>query len=139
MTKSADELEHEVEASRSKLDQTLDSLQSRLNVSGVTANLMNPEWRARTLHGNTDRFVGTARANPLPALLILGGLGFLVYDVVRRAAETRRLAQMPVDPPLPDTDKHLAENSQDRLHDKLDAALEESFPGSDPVSVKITK
>ena len=77
MSKSADEREHEVEASRSKLDQTLDSLQSRLNVSGVTANLMNPEWRARTLHGNTDRFVGTARANPLPVLLILGGPAWL--------------------------------------------------------------
>src|ERR1700712_5768257 len=122
MTKSADGLGDEGEASRSKLDQTTNSLQSRLNVSGVTANLMNPEWRARTLHGNTDRFVGTARANPLPVLLILGGLGFLVYDVVRRAAETRRLAQMPANPPLPNTDSALAENSQDRLHDKLDVA-----------------
>ena len=139
MTKSADELEHEVEASRERLDQTLDSLQSRLNVAGVTANLMNPDWRARTLHGSTDRFVGSAQANPLPVLLILGGLGFLVYDVVRRAAETRRLAQMPANPPLPNTDSGLAENSQDRLHEKLDAALEESFPGSDPVSVRITK
>ena len=139
MTKSADELEHEVEASRSKLDRTLDSLQSRLNVSGVTANLMSPAWRARTLHGNTDRFVGAARANPLPVLLILGGLGFLVYDAVSRTAQARRLAVMPADPLRPDTDRHMHENSQDRLHDKLDAALEESFPGSDPVSVRITK
>jgi ElaB/YqjD/DUF883 family membrane-anchored ribosome-binding protein len=139
MTNSADELEHEVEASRNKLDQTLDNLQSRLNVSGATANLMDPEWRARTLHANTDRFVGTARANPLPVLLILGGLGFLLYDAVRRAAEARRLASTPANPPLPDTDRHLAENSQDRLRDTLDDALEESFPGSDPVSVRITK
>ncbi|GJE42796.1 DUF3618 domain-containing protein [Methylobacterium soli] len=139
MTKSADDLEHEVEASRSKLDRTLDSLQSRLNFSGATANLMNPEWRARTLHGNTDRFVGAARTNPLPVLLILGGLGFLVYDAVSRAAEARRLAMRPAAPPRPNTDRHLDENRQDRLHDKLDAALEESFPGSDPVSVRITK
>jgi len=36
-------------------------------------------------------------------------------------------------------DKHLAENSKENLDEKLDNASEESFPGSDPVSVKITK
>lgn len=36
-------------------------------------------------------------------------------------------------------DKHLAENSKENLDEKLDNAAEESFPGSDPVSVKITK
>jgi hypothetical protein len=37
------------------------------------------------------------------------------------------------------TDKHLPENSKENLDKKLDQAAEESFPGSDPVSVKITK
>lgn len=37
------------------------------------------------------------------------------------------------------TDHALPENSQDNLDAKLDRASEESFPGSDPVSVKITK
>jgi hypothetical protein len=100
---------------------------------------MNPAWRAKTLHGNTDRFLGAARANPLPVLLIVGGLGFLVYDAVSRAAEARRFAVMPANPPLPGRDGDLVANSQERLHHKLDAALEESFPGSDPVSVRITK
>lgn len=36
-------------------------------------------------------------------------------------------------------DKHLKENSQAKLNEKLDEALEETFPTSDPVSVKITK
>ena len=36
-------------------------------------------------------------------------------------------------------DKALSENSQENLDRKLDQAIEESFPGSDPVSVKITK
>ena len=36
-------------------------------------------------------------------------------------------------------DKKLAENSQKSLDKKLDHALEETFPTSDPVSVKITK
>lgn len=37
------------------------------------------------------------------------------------------------------TDKDLPENSKENLDDKLDNAVDETFPGSDPVSVKITK
>jgi hypothetical protein len=36
-------------------------------------------------------------------------------------------------------DHELDENSKEKLDDRLDQAGEESFPGSDPVSVKITK
>ncbi len=37
------------------------------------------------------------------------------------------------------SDKHLPENSHENLDKKLDDAMDETFPGSDPVSVKITK
>jgi hypothetical protein len=36
-------------------------------------------------------------------------------------------------------DKHQPENKQANLNERLDEALEETFPSSDPVSVKITK
>ena len=36
-------------------------------------------------------------------------------------------------------DDQLPENSKKKLDRKLDEALEETFPTSDPVSVKITK
>jgi len=36
-------------------------------------------------------------------------------------------------------DHNLPENSKERLDEKLDQGVEETFPGSDPVSVKITK
>ncbi len=36
-------------------------------------------------------------------------------------------------------DERLPENSKKNLEKKLDHALEETFPTSDPVSVKITK
>jgi hypothetical protein len=36
-------------------------------------------------------------------------------------------------------DKSLAENRKDQKDERLDEALEETFPSSDPVSVKITK
>jgi hypothetical protein len=37
------------------------------------------------------------------------------------------------------SDKKLPENSKENLDEKLDNAVDETFPGSDPVSVKITK
>jgi hypothetical protein len=42
-------------------------------------------------------------------------------------------------PPKDEADHTLAENSDENLDGKLDQALEETFPTSDPVSVKITK
>jgi hypothetical protein len=36
-------------------------------------------------------------------------------------------------------DRKLPENSKENLDKKLDHAVDETFPGSDPVSVKITK
>ena len=36
-------------------------------------------------------------------------------------------------------DNKLPENSKENLDEKLDHAVDETFPGSDPVSVKITK
>ncbi|MBY0294573.1 MAG: hypothetical protein K2X71_00825 [Methylobacterium sp.] len=36
-------------------------------------------------------------------------------------------------------DKHLPDNRQDKLNERLDEGLEETFPTSDPVSVKVTK
>ena len=40
---------------------------------------------------------------------------------------------------MPGTDKSLPENSKENLDRKLDHAVEETFPTSDPVSVQITK
>ncbi|MET7247508.1 hypothetical protein ABZT49_29585 [Methylobacterium sp. EM32] len=36
-------------------------------------------------------------------------------------------------------DKARPENQQSKLNERLDEGLEETFPSSDPVSVKITK
>src|SRR5918997_625767 len=40
---------------------------------------------------------------------------------------------------MPESDKRLPENSKQNLDRKLDHAVEETFPTSDPVSVMITK
>src|SRR4051812_8148226 len=98
MSKSADELEHEVEASRERLDRTLDSLQSRLNVSGFARDLAGLRHSGRTLNESAEDLLKAHRANPITAILICAGLGYLVYDAVRRAAERRRLSVAPNDP-----------------------------------------
>jgi hypothetical protein len=40
---------------------------------------------------------------------------------------------------MPESDKSLPENSKENLDRKLDHAVEETFPTSDPVSVQVTK
>lgn len=138
MSKSADEIEHEVEESRARLDRTLDDLQSRLNVSDMARNLGGLR-QSTLLDGGAERLMAEARANLVLVLLICAGLGYLVYDAIREAAARRRLARLGAGPSVSVLEANLAENRADRLNDRLDAGLEESFPGSDPVSVRITR
>lgn len=140
MSKSADELEHEVEATRGRLETTLADLSSRLNPSSLAEELTGTRDPGGAVSLTAERLTVSLRANPLPALLIGAGLAFLVYETMRQGAERRRLCviseaaalRRPPDGTLPG-------NHPDRLEDKLDEALEETFPGSDPISVKITK
>jgi hypothetical protein len=140
MSKSVDELERDVEASRGRLDGTLAELQSRLNPSSLAEDLTgtrNPVGAAALTAG---RLSDTVRANPLPVLLIGAGIAFLAFATVRQAAERRRLRLISEEKGLkPPLDAALPGNHPDRLEEKLDEALEETFPGSDPVSVRITK
>ena len=138
MTKSADELEREVEATRERLQGTLTNLQSRLTPASLSEDLVGIRGPSKAVNLTAERLLGTVRSNPVPVLLICAGLGYLVYDAVMRAAEQRRLRVVAAEA-QPRRDGELAGNDPDRLEDKLDEALEETFPGSDPVSVKITK
>ncbi|GEP12514.1 DUF3618 domain-containing protein [Methylobacterium gnaphalii] len=137
MTKSAEKLEQEIEASRSKLENTLDDLRSRLNTSTLTENLVGTHNPRAALNLLVQRVVNTVRIDPVPVLLIGAGLAFLAYDAVERGLERRRF--LSDENSQRGSDHALPGNHPDRLNDKLDDALEESFPGSDPVSVKLTK
>lgn len=136
MTNAADELEQDVEASRGRLDRTLGDLQSRLQGPGIPRDLGDLKRSGQAAGEAVERFVADVRVNPVPALLIAGGLGLLVYDVFRSTARRRSTA---LSAGSPAADRDLAANRADRMEERLDEALEESFPGSDPVSVRITK
>lgn len=141
MSKSFDELEHDVEASRGRLDGTLAELQSRLNPSNLAEELTGTRDPAGAAALEAGRFSDKIRANPLPVLLISAGFAFLAFATMRQAAERRRLRLLSEEeetlkPPL---DAALPGNHPYRLEEKLGEALEETFPGSDPVSVRTTK
>ena len=135
MSKSVDELERDVEASRGRLDGTLAELQSRLNPMNLTEELTGTRDPAGAAALTAGRLSDTVRANPLPALLICAGFGFLAFATVQQAAERRRLRVLSEEALKAPSDATLSGNHPDRL----DEALEETFPGSDPVSVRITR
>ncbi|MBE7202410.1 MAG: hypothetical protein INR70_32060 [Parafilimonas terrae] len=137
MSDAPDKLERDVEASRGRLDRTLADLQARFNQPGIPRDLADLRRSGQAASETVERIAQDVRLNPVPALLIAAGFGLLVYEAFRTAAERRRLTLVPSAPAMPD--RHLPENHPDRMHARLDDALEESFPGSDPVSVRITK
>lgn len=138
MSRSADELEHEVEASRERLDRTLGDLQSRLTGPGLARDLAGLRDPGRTLGEGFGQLAATIREHPLPALLIGAGLGLLAYDEARRSGRRRRVP-VPAPPAARPAESGLPENRGTRLDERLDAGVEETFPASDPVSVRITK
>ncbi|MCJ2021521.1 DUF3618 domain-containing protein [Methylobacterium sp. E-065] len=139
MSDSPDKLEHDVEATRGRLDRTLSDLQDRLKGPGIPRSLTDLRRSGEAASETVERFVTDVRVNPIPALLIAAGFGLLVYEAFRTAVERRRLAAAPSGATAATLDRHLPENHPDRMYERLDDALEESFPGSDPVSVRITK
>ncbi|MHC2019967.1 DUF3618 domain-containing protein [Methylobacterium sp. CM6247] len=140
MSKSFDELEHDVEASRGRLDGTLAELHSRLNPSNLAEELTGTRDPVGATALEAGRLSDKVRANPLPMLLISAGFAFLAFATMRQAAERRRLRLLSEEEaPKPPLDAALPGNHPYRLEEKLGEALEETFPGSDPVSVRITK
>ena len=139
MSDSPDKLEQDVEASRGRLDRTLADLQARFNRPGIPRDFADLRRSGQAASETVERFVADVRVNPVPALLIAAGVGLLVYEAFRTAAERRRLVDVTGGSGVATTDRHLPENDPDRMQARLDDALEESFPGSDPVSVRVTK
>jgi hypothetical protein len=139
MNDSPEKLERDVEASRGRLDRTLADLQARMNRPGMPRDLADLRRSGQAATETVERLIDDVRSDPVPALLIATGLGLLVYEAFRTAAERRRLAMITAGSAVGGTDRHLPENRPDRMDERVDDALEESFPGSDPVSVRITK
>lgn len=84
-------LESDIEASRARLDDTIDRIQDRLSVSGILDDMIGTTRRA-PFGSVVDEALATVRRNPLPVLLVAAGLGWLVHRMAREAEARRALA-----------------------------------------------
>jgi len=82
MTESFNELEKDIEASRARLDQTIDQIQERLSVSSIVDEMLG-NARRTPLSGAYDGALEAVRRNPVPVLLIAAGVGWLIHRMSR--------------------------------------------------------
>ncbi|WP_210485196.1 DUF3618 domain-containing protein [Microvirga antarctica] len=101
MTDSLEDLQHEVEVSRARLDLTLDRLEEKLTVSGVVDDLLGTARRSK-FAPLFDHVTETLRHNPVPVLLVAAGLGLLLHRLTpgSRRSQTRSQGMMDADLPI---------------------------------------
>ena len=85
------EMEQDIEASRARLDETIDRIQGRLSVSSLVDEMLGNARRAPAISGAYDGALDAVRRNPFPVLLIAAGVGWLMHRMSKDA--TRRRTQ----------------------------------------------
>ncbi len=77
MNRSMNDVEREIEESRARLDRTIDRLQEKLTVSGAIDETLGGIRKSR-YGGSVERALETVRNNPVPVLVALAGIGWLL-------------------------------------------------------------
>ena len=95
MTSDADALEREIEASRSRLDRTLDQLTERLTPTGIVEDMLGTARRDATGASLYDGALEAVRRNPVPVLLICLGAVMLLKSNGQRPAAAYRAVRDP--------------------------------------------
>ena len=88
---SMNEMERDIEASRARLDETIDRIQGRLSVSSLVDEMLGNARRTPAISGAYDGALDAVRRNPVPVLLIAAGVGWLMHRMSQDA--TRRRTQ----------------------------------------------
>ena len=96
MSASISDLEKDIEASRARLDRTIDRIQGRLSPTNIVDEMLGTARRAPALDGMYDNALAAVRRNPVPVLLIAAGMG-LLFTEMARAGRRRSRAIVPVD------------------------------------------
>ncbi|KQP74991.1 MULTISPECIES: DUF3618 domain-containing protein [unclassified Methylobacterium] len=98
MTESLNDLEKDIEASRARLDQTIDQIQDRLSVSSIVDEMLG-NARQTPLSGAYDGALEAVRRNPVPVLLIAAGIGWLLHRMStnQTAPAVRRRGRLAVE------------------------------------------
>lgn len=84
MTQSIQDLERDIEESRARLDLTIDRIQGKLSTSGVVDDVLG-QVRRSGYSGAMDRTLEAIRANPVPVLLVVAGIGWLLHRSASQA------------------------------------------------------
>ncbi|WP_019903036.1 DUF3618 domain-containing protein [Methylobacterium sp. 77] len=83
MSESLNDLEKDIEASRARLDQTIDRIQDRLSVTSIVDDMLG-NVRRTPLSGAYDGALDAVRRNPVPVLLIAAGIGWLLHRTAKQ-------------------------------------------------------
>ena len=75
-------IEADIEATRSRLNGTIDRIQQRLTVSGIVDEVMGSAGVPR-YQGGHDFVLGLMRRHPVPAMLAAAGIGWFFYQMNR--------------------------------------------------------
>ena len=95
MTSDADALEREIEASRGRLDRTLDRLTQRLTPTGIVEDMLGTVRRDATGAGLYDGALEAVRRNPVPVLMMCLGAVMLLKGNGQRPATAYRAVRDP--------------------------------------------
>ncbi|WP_336486179.1 DUF3618 domain-containing protein [Methylobacterium nigriterrae] len=93
MMTSLNEMEKDIEASRARLDQTIDQIQDRLSVSSIVDEMLGTARRT-PLNGVYDGALEAVRRNPVPVMIIAAGIGWLLHRMSNDAARENRRRRM---------------------------------------------
>jgi hypothetical protein len=105
MTRRLDDLERDVEHTRGRLDQTIGTLRQRLSTSGV-ADEVAGSLRTTQLGSAVTAALGVIKRNPIPAILVLAGVGWLAHRMrtdARSSTSHRRIEEQAADIPVLNT------------------------------------
>lgn len=82
MSESIKDLERDIEETRARLDLTIDRIQDKMSVSGIVDDVMGSVNRSQYATV-MDRALVAVRENPVPVLLMVAGLGWLIHRMSR--------------------------------------------------------
>ncbi|HSP25565.1 MAG TPA: DUF3618 domain-containing protein [Saliniramus sp.] len=94
MNRSMKDVEREIEESRARLDRTIDRLQDKLSVSSAVDEVIGGVRRSQ-YGGVVEQVLTSIRNNPVPVLVALAGVGWLLRRVERESSEARRAEVRP--------------------------------------------
>jgi len=95
MSQSISDLEQDIEQTRARLDRTIDRIQDRLSPASIVDEMLGTV-RHSPASGLYDGALAAVRRNPVPVMLIVAGVGWLIHRMAQEA-ERKRHIQAAVD------------------------------------------